>query len=503
MIHRLWSSATQRFLMATAILTVVLFTTIDTAAQPADTTSRFALVFGNAAYTAPDQALKNPVADARLMARTLRELKFDVSLREDMDRRSMLAALQEFSAVLRKTKGIGFLYFAGHGVQVNGRNYIVPIGANLVSDVDAQKNALDVDAIVQNLRDTGARLNIVVLDACRNNPLLATGRSVNGGKAQPGLAPMRPPEGALVAFATEPGRLASDGKEAGNGLYTRHLARWIKEPNIIIEQVFKRTREAVKKESQGEQIPTEYSVLTGEDLYLVSSPTAALGANGSRATPSTGTAEKRGDSQGSRSVSPDAVPPENLKSSSLQKPSNADISAAKPLSPREILAKQGILWDDASFLRALMDSDYESVALFIQGGWNVRSAAPKDGGNALGAFVVLAWVEDERATVNTIKLLATKLNLTEPIAQFRGYALKNLASTAVLGCNLRMLQALDRAGVNVRMIDRSTSSSRWNMEPPHIDPIAHIREWGELSPIDGRPCSKETRNQILKLAGYS
>ena len=503
MIHRLWSSATQRIFMATAVLTMALFTTIDTSAQTADTSPRFALVFGNAAYTAPDQALKNPVADARLMARTLRELKFDVSLREDMDRRSMLAALQEFSAVLRKTKGIGFLYFAGHGVQVNGRNYIVPIGANLVSDVDAQRNALDVDAIVQNLRDTGARLNIVVLDACRNNPLLATGRSVNGSKAQPGLAPMRPPEGALVAFATEPGRLASDGKEAGNGLYTRHLARWIKEPNIIIEQVFKRTREAVKKESQGEQIPTEYSVLTGEDLYLVSPPVTVLGANGSTTTPNTATTEKRGDTKPSRSVSPDAVQSANSGSSPQQKPSSSDISADKPLSSREILAKQGIFWDNASFLRALIDSDYQSVALFIQGGWDVRSAAPKDGGNALGVFAVLAWVEDEKATVNTIKLLATKLDLTGPTAQFRGFAATSLASNAILGCNLRMLQALDRAGVNIRMIDRSTSSSRWDIQPPRVDPIAHIREWGELSPIDGRPCSKETRNQILKLAGYS
>ena len=237
-------------------------------AQSPDADLRTALVFGNAAYTAPDRPLKNPVSDARLMARTLKELGFDVRLREDVDRRAMLQALRELEDTLRKTKGVGFVYFAGHGVQVNGRNYIVPIGANLVRDVDAQRNAIDADAMLQSLRDTGAKLNILVLDACRNNPLLAASRSAGGQGAKAGLAPMRPPEGALVAFATEPGRLASDGKETGNGLYTRHLARWIKEPDLTLEQVFKRTREAVQTESKGEQIPTEYSVLTGADLYL-------------------------------------------------------------------------------------------------------------------------------------------------------------------------------------------------------------------------------------------
>lgn len=246
-----------------------------TQAQTVDTAPRTALVFGNAAYSAPDRPLKNPVSDARLMARTLKELGFDVRLREDVDRRSMMQALRELEDTLRKTRGVGFVYFAGHGVQVNGRNYIVPIGANLVRDVDAQKNAIDVDAVLQSLRDTGARLNILVLDACRNNPLLATSRSTGVAGAKAGLAPMRPPEGALVAFATEPGRLASDGKDAGNGLYTRHLARWIKEPNLSIEQVFKRTREAVQTESRGEQVPTEYSVLTGADLFLASALPAA------------------------------------------------------------------------------------------------------------------------------------------------------------------------------------------------------------------------------------
>lgn len=232
---------------------------------------RTALVFGNAAYSAPDAPLQNPVADARLMARTLKGLGFDVRLRENADLPGMQQALRGLESTLRQTKGIGFVYFAGHGVQVRGRNYIVPIGAHLLREGDAQKNAIDADAVLQSLRDTGNLLNILVLDACRNNPLQATvpTRSARGGPAaMSGLAAMHPPEGALVAFSTEPGMLASDGKDAGNGPYTRNLARWLKEPNLTLEQVFKRTRAAVQTETGGTQIPTEYSLLTGADLYL-------------------------------------------------------------------------------------------------------------------------------------------------------------------------------------------------------------------------------------------
>ena len=338
-----------------------------TQVQTSDSTPRIALVFGNAAYTAPDRALKNPVSDARLMARTLKELNFDVRLREDMDRRGMLQALRDFEDALRKTKGVGFLYFAGHGVQVSGRNYIVPIGANLVRDVDAQKNALDVDEILQRLRDTGARLNVMVLDACRNNPLLATSRAggAGNGRAQPGLAPIRPPEGALVAFATEPGRLASDGKDSGNGLYTRHLARWIKEPNLTLEQVFKRTREAVQLESKGEQIPTEYSVLTGADLFLAS---VALPAP-----------ESAAQATNPPSVAP--LPARNLpvspgnkiglqasRSVAVTAPANA-LDAA---TARQKLSQLGASFTRQSFQQALDNDDVLLFEALIAAGWKVE-----------------------------------------------------------------------------------------------------------------------------------
>ncbi len=237
-------------------------------AQTLGNAPRTALVIGNAAYTKPDAALKNSVSDAVLIRKTLESLGFEVIYRADIDRRGMQAALRDFQELVHKKKGIAAFYFAGHGVQVLGRNYIVPIGAHLLKDTDARDAALDVDVMLQAVRDTGAQLNLFILDACRNNPLIATQRGTGAESAEPGLAAMRPPEGTLVAFATEPGKVASDGEDAGHGLYTKHLARWMKEPNLTLEQVFKRTRESVKRDSGDAQTPTEYSMLTGTDLYL-------------------------------------------------------------------------------------------------------------------------------------------------------------------------------------------------------------------------------------------
>jgi Caspase domain len=229
--------------------------------------ARTALVIGNSAYTKPDAALKNAANDARLMAQTLRGLGFEVMLREDLDRSATRQVFESFVDTVKRRKGIAFFYFAGHGVQVSGRNYIVPIGAHLVRDTDARDRALDIDLMLQQVRDTGTQLNLFVLDACRNNPLIATGRGSGNDSAGVGLAAMRPPAGSLVAFAAEAGRVASDGQDTNHGLYTRHLAKWLKEP-LPIESVFKRTRESVKTESQNTQIPTEYSMLTGGDLIL-------------------------------------------------------------------------------------------------------------------------------------------------------------------------------------------------------------------------------------------
>ena len=253
-----------RFFCALCVLHLFVFSSVKAQTSEA---ARTALVIGNSAYTKPDAALKNAANDARLMAQTLKGLGFEVTLREDLDRSATRQVFESFVDAVKRKKGIAFFYFAGHGVQVKGRNYIVPIGAHLVRDTDARDRALDVDLMLQQVRDTGTQLNFFVLDACRNNPLIAAGRGAGNDSASVGLAAMRPPAGSLVAFAAEAGRVASDGKDSNHGLYTRHLAKWLKEP-LPIESVFKRTRESVKAESQNTQIPTEYSMLTGGDLVL-------------------------------------------------------------------------------------------------------------------------------------------------------------------------------------------------------------------------------------------
>jgi uncharacterized caspase-like protein len=230
---------------------------------------RQALVIGNAAYTDPEPVLKNPVNDAREVAQALRELGFTVRLVTDADHAAMRRAVREFEDMLRRQKGVGFFYFAGHGLKVEGSNYLVPVGARLKSEDEVLERAIDANQLVQRMRDTGARLNIVILDACRDNPLTKPAFAARGGMQSPeGLAPMRPASGTLVAFAAEPGRVAGDGT-GDRGLYARHLVRFMRTPGLTLEQVFKRVREAVGQESRGAQVPVEFSTLTGADFYFV------------------------------------------------------------------------------------------------------------------------------------------------------------------------------------------------------------------------------------------
>ncbi|MBV8031119.1 MAG: caspase family protein [Betaproteobacteria bacterium] len=239
-------------------------------AARAETEPRVALVIGNAAYTAPEPALRNPVNDAQAVAQALQEAGFSVKLVADADHASMRRAVREFEDMLRKQKGVGFFYFAGHGMNVEGHNFLVPIGAHLQSEDEALERAIDANQLIIRLRDTGSRLNIVVLDACRDNPLTKPQFAARGAAAPSpeGLAPMRPASGTLVAFAAEPGRIAGDGT-GERGLYARHLVRFIRTPGLSLEQVFKRVREAVEQETRGAQVPVEFSTLTGGDFYFL------------------------------------------------------------------------------------------------------------------------------------------------------------------------------------------------------------------------------------------
>jgi uncharacterized caspase-like protein len=235
--------------------------------------SRLGLVIGNAAYSGADAALKNPVNDAREVAAALKEVGFAVTLVENADHAAMRRAIREFEDELRHRKGVSFLYFAGHGVQLEGRNYLMPAGAGLVSEVEVRARTVDANELVERLRGTGSRLNIVVLDACRNNPLYKPVILTRGLFSHVGLARVQPASGTVVAFSTEPGRVASDGS-AGRGLYAKYLVQYIRTPGVTLDELFKRVREAVVEETKGAQTPVEFSTLRGGDFYFVPPPAA-------------------------------------------------------------------------------------------------------------------------------------------------------------------------------------------------------------------------------------
>lgn len=220
---------------------------------------RVALVIGNSAY--PGIAtLRNPENDAKDLAEKLRKLNFQVSLRTNLGLRDMLRTLTEFGDQVQDGTEALFFY-AGHGMQVRGKNYLIPIDAEIRRESAVSSEAVDVDQLLDKLLP--ARLSIVILDACRNNPFE---RRFRGGGQ--GLASISAPTGTLIAYSTAPGKVASDG-EGGNGLYTEELLSAIDVPGIKVEEVFKRVRVNVVRKSDNEQTPWESSSLTG-DFYFVS-----------------------------------------------------------------------------------------------------------------------------------------------------------------------------------------------------------------------------------------
>lgn len=219
---------------------------------------RLALVIGNGAYK--DAPLNNPVNDARALTQALQQFGFTVISRENLDQRGMLHALREFGDRLRNG-GVGLFYYAGHGMQIKGRNYLIPVGSQIEREDEVAYAAIDAQAVLDKMEAAGNGTNIMILDACRNNPFA---RSFRSGQA--GLAQMDAPVGTLVAFATSPGSVASDG-DGQNGLYTRHLLEAMRQPGLKVEDVFKRVRAGVRRDSQGKQIPWESTSLEG-DFYF-------------------------------------------------------------------------------------------------------------------------------------------------------------------------------------------------------------------------------------------
>jgi uncharacterized caspase-like protein len=228
---------------------------------------RVALLIGNSAYaTAP---LVNPANDAADLATALKARGFETTVALNTTKRELNARVRSFADQI--TPGtVALFYYAGHGMQVRGRNYILPVDARVQSEGDVVEQGVEIDSVLQRLEGKAAAINLVILDACRNNPFTSAKGS--------GLAAVDAPKGSLVAFATAPGKVALDGK-GRNGVYTKHLLANLNAPGMRVEDVFKRVRIGVTEESQGQQVPWENTSLTS-DFYFIppSGDTATAGA---------------------------------------------------------------------------------------------------------------------------------------------------------------------------------------------------------------------------------
>jgi hypothetical protein len=240
---------------------------------------RVALVIGNSAYI-DQQPLPNPANDARLIAATLQGLGFDVIERIDADQKTMKRAIQEFGGRLTASgrSTVGLFYYAGHGVQVNNENYLVPVNAVIQRESDVVIEAVNADAVLSTINYARNDLNFVIMDACRNNPYAGSSRS-----ASRGLARMDAPRGTLIAYSTSPGSVADDG-EGKNSPYTEALAAAMQRPGLPVEQMFKQVRRQVMAATSDFQVPWEASSLTGDFFFNAAGGNVAVATANSAAT---------------------------------------------------------------------------------------------------------------------------------------------------------------------------------------------------------------------------
>lgn len=244
--------------------------------------NRTALVIGNASYS--NNPLKNTLNDAFDMSEKLEEIGFRVIYAENLTQVEMHRTIEKYFSLLERRKGVGLFYYAGHAVQIDGLNYLVPVDFGTRNSID--RNSIDleasikVDKITSGMKKAGCNFNILILDACRNNPfmqegatLLAKGsRSVRGIHVTPkkGLAGINAPASTFIAYSTAPDKVALDG-DGRNGVYTKHLLRYITEKGCSIEDVFKKTSRAVLNETSNQQVPWTNSSIT-RDFYFNGEP---------------------------------------------------------------------------------------------------------------------------------------------------------------------------------------------------------------------------------------
>jgi hypothetical protein len=234
---------------------------------------RVALVIGNGAYQYLPR-LTNPVNDARLVATTLQSVGFELiggKAQTDLDRAGFERAIREFGAALANAS-VALFYYAGHGVQLQGVNYLVPVAANPETAADVDFQLISANTVLKQVESLDSRLNIIILDACRNNPFGGRGLRDAGG----GLAQMQAPRGTLISYATQPGNVAADGA-TGHSPYTAALAEAIRRPGIPILEVFNQVGLAVDRNTAGRQQPWMATSPLEGIFYFVGPTTVNIG----------------------------------------------------------------------------------------------------------------------------------------------------------------------------------------------------------------------------------
>jgi Caspase domain/TPR repeat len=241
------------------------------AVDPVATEKRVALVIGNSTYQNISR-LDNPVNDARLMAEALRGAGFTLvggGAQIDLDKVRFDSAIQNLGNQIAGAD-VALFYYAGHGVQVRGSNYLVPVSANPTKEADVDFQMVDVALVLRQMEGSGTKLNFIILDACRNNPFGGRGLRATGG----GLAQMNAPEGTLISYATQPGSVALDGVD-GDSPYTKALAQTLRRPGLGVFDFFNEVGLAVKRSTGGSQQPwMSSSPINGKFYFVTATPSS-------------------------------------------------------------------------------------------------------------------------------------------------------------------------------------------------------------------------------------
>jgi caspase domain-containing protein len=444
-----------RIHQALLALPLMLAGALAQAAEP-----RVALVIGNSQYSSG--ALPNPVNDAKMISDTLSGIGFDVIMRRDADQNAMKRAIQEFGSRLEKAgdNAVGLFFYAGHGVQLNGHNYLIPTTAHIEREGDMDIEAVSADWVMDQMRYAHNRINIVILDACRNNPFKRSLRSLDRG-----LAVMDAPAGTVIAYSTAPGEVADDG-DGRDSPYTTALASAMRQSHEPVEQVFKHVRVSVLDVTKGKQTPWESSSLTGDFYFTTGAKSADNDSKndtagksdvgnkaGAASKPDTGSKSPAAASVAKSTPSNDAAPAAAPAAAAPAAAAPAGTSAAAPMvaaalaslaqAPRSAFDWVSTLPSsiNGATHRSLPVTD--DVCRHVIGRWK---ASGMSGEVAVQADQTLAWWRD---AADRSPAMVGRWSCTSPQSRRFVFAWSRGADTLTLSRDERALIGVNQNGVQV------------------------------------------------------